>query len=75
MALADCRVCGAPNAVHREGCFNCGSLLRPDTGFDGAVLERQTLGDNDVPGRVQYAWKRPTGEAAVHWAGVARLAP
>lgn len=27
--LVPCRICGALNGAHREGCFDCGSLLRP----------------------------------------------
>lgn len=55
--LVDCRICRAPNEQHREGCFNCGSLLRPVPGFENAVLERQALGGDEYPGRVEYVWK------------------
>ena len=55
--LVDCRICTAPNEQHREGCFNCGSLLRPVPGFENAVLERQALGGDEYPGRVEYVWK------------------
>jgi hypothetical protein len=52
--LVDCRVCRAPNGAHREGCFNCGSLLQ--LGEEGPPPERERLamGDADLPGRVVY---------------------
>jgi hypothetical protein len=48
--MVDCWVCGAPNGVHREGCFNCGSLL---ASAEGADLERLAVGDDEA-GRVVY---------------------
>jgi hypothetical protein len=52
--LLDCRVCGAPNAAHREGCFNCGSLLQLSGEVPVPEIERLTHGDADRPGRVVY---------------------
>ncbi len=52
--MADCRICGAPNAAHREGCFNCGSLLATAEGAGGADMERLAVGGDDEPGRVVY---------------------
>ncbi|UCC68006.1 MAG: hypothetical protein JSV79_12995 [Armatimonadota bacterium] len=52
--LVDCRVCRAPNGGHREGCFNCGSLLQ--LGHEHPLPEREQLamGDANLPGRVVY---------------------
>lgn len=52
--LIDCHVCGAPNGAHREGCFNCGSLLASAEGAAGADMERLAVGGDDEPGRVVY---------------------
>jgi len=52
--LLDCRVCGAPNGAHREGCFNCGSLLRVAREPLEPLVERQFVRDADSPGRVVY---------------------
>ncbi|UCC67118.1 MAG: hypothetical protein JSV79_08190 [Armatimonadota bacterium] len=52
--MVDCWICGAPNGAHREGCFNCGSLLAAAEGAGGADTERLALGTNDEPGRVIY---------------------
>jgi hypothetical protein len=50
--MVDCWVCSAPNGPHREGCFNCGSLLAAAEGAAGADLERLAVGGDDEPGRV-----------------------
>ncbi len=52
--MVDCWVCGAPNGLHREGCFNCGSLLAAEEGAANADLERLAVGGDDEPGRVVY---------------------
>ena len=52
--MVDCWVCGAPNGAHREGCFNCGSLLRSVEGAGGAGMDRLAVGRDDDPGRVVY---------------------
>ena len=53
-ALVDCRVCRAPNAADREGCFNCGSLLQLNEEIPLPQREGLALGDADRPGRVVY---------------------
>lgn len=52
--LLDCHVCGAPNGAHREGCFNCGSLLRAAREPLEPRAERRFVRDADCPGRVVY---------------------
>jgi len=52
--LVDCRVCGAPNGAHREGCFNCGSLLRVVRESLEPRAERQFVRDADSSGCVVY---------------------
>jgi hypothetical protein len=52
--LTDCPICRAPNEQHREGCFNCGSLLQfPEEG-GSARMDRLAVGGADCPGRVVY---------------------
>ncbi len=52
--LTDCPICRAPNEQHREGCFNCGSLLQlPEKAVD-AGMDRLVVGGDDRPGRVVY---------------------
>jgi hypothetical protein len=56
--LTDCRICGAPNGEDREGCWNCGGLLR--LGPDPSDMIRLAVGEAERPGRVRYvrAWGR-----------------
>jgi hypothetical protein len=53
-SLVECPVCQAPNGYARAGCFNCGSLLRPEEDDSRASLERLAFGEGDLPGRVEY---------------------
>ena len=57
--MVDCWVCGAPNGAHREGCFNCGSLLATTEGAAGAEIERLTVCRGGEPGRVVYVRLQP----------------
>jgi hypothetical protein len=52
--LADCPICRAPNEQHREGCFNCGSLLQLPEEAVSAGMDRLAVGGDDHPGRVVY---------------------
>jgi hypothetical protein len=50
--LVDCRVCGAPNRAHRDGCFDCGSSLRLRGEVPLSQRQRLTFRDADVPGHI-----------------------
>ncbi len=52
--LTDCPICHAPNEQHREGCFNCGSLLQLPAEAVNAGMDRLVVGGDDRPGRVVY---------------------
>ena len=59
--MIECRVCGAGNRSVREGCFNCGSLLR----VDWAEVKERTLwvSEDLVPIHARLA-ARDTSEIA-----------
>ncbi len=70
--MMKCPRCGADNSVKREGCFNCGTLLRPENAVRGkAPRIPQTDGHEAGPSTrmplQEISEERATAAEGTHW--------
>jgi len=59
VAMIECRVCGASNHTSREGCFNCGSLLR--VAWEEAKEFTLWVAEKLMPARPEHHVPQPPG--------------